>query len=490
MKYKIKNIMYFAIGVLLFTSCESDLDISPESTTSFENFYKTPDDAKTALNGVYVSFRSISNEFYLYGDMRSDLISQGNLGAGSDVNRNNITQNTEGTDWASFYKTINAANLLLDNIDDIEFPDDSDKDSIKAEALALRALTYFYMVRIWGDVPLITVGISTSMQPELFPEGRTSSDDVYNQIIADINQAKDLFSTEAITSKYSISKPALSALEAEVFLWRAKVRGGGASDLTTALTAINNAISNSAPPTLNLSYAEVFRSTEATSEDVFSVYYSQIEQSSTPFWVRSFLISGEFFELLDDASKTFVPFLSNPQGSTVAQFFTTSDKFRTYFDEPNDVREEFYFLDITYSDNTTSHVFNKFIGSETGPGTREFTDDVKIYRVADLLLLKAEILNAQASPADAVIELNKIRLRAGIGVYSGAVNQVDVDAAILKERARELGFEGKRWFDLIRFDKVSDFVDNMIGVDTKKYLWPISANTRSLNSNLEQTDGY
>lgn len=94
MKYKIKNIMYFVIGVLLFTSCESDLDISPESTTSFENFYKTPDDAKTALNGVYVNFRDISNSFYLYGDMRSDLISQGNLGAGSDVNRNNITQNT------------------------------------------------------------------------------------------------------------------------------------------------------------------------------------------------------------------------------------------------------------------------------------------------------------------------------------------------------------------------------------------------------------
>ena len=96
--------------------------------------------------------------------------------------------------------------------------------------------------------------------------------------------------------------------------------------------------------------------------------------------------------------------------------------------------------------------------------------------MADLVLLKAEILNAKGDTPLAVIELDKIRSRAGIVDYSGEVNVVDVDAAILKERARELGFEGKRWFDLIRFDKVSEFVDNMKGVDSHFFLWPISAN--------------
>ncbi|WP_291869605.1 RagB/SusD family nutrient uptake outer membrane protein [Maribacter sp.] len=488
MKFKIKNIAYFAIATLLFASCELD-EQRPISTTSFENFYKTPDDAKTALNGIYSRFRNASNLFYLYGDMRSELVVQGDLGAGSDVNRNTITQNTTGSDWASFYEVNNAANLLLENIDDIEFVNESDKNAIKAEALTLRAFTYFYMVRIWGDVPLITIGISSSTQEEVSPESRTSSEEVYTQIISDINQAKGLFSSEGIKSKYSISKPALSALEADVFLWKSKVRGGGDTDLATALTAVNSAIDNSGAVLLS-SYADVFRSTEATGEDVFSVFYSQVEQAKTPFWAADFLISGEFFNLLSDESKEVTPLVSITQGKTVAQFFTTSDVFRGYFDELNDEREELYFLDITYSDNTNSHVFNKFIGSLTGPGTRQFTDDVKIYRLADLILLKAEILNAQDNPSAAVTELNKVRTRAGIGAYLGTVAKADIDTAILKERAKELGFEGKRWFDLIRFGEVSNLVPNMVGVDSQKYLWPISAETRSLNSKLKQTPGY
>lgn len=226
MKFKLKNILPLVIGVLFLNSCESNLDITPESTTSFSSFYKTPDDAKTALNGVYKSFRDASNTFYLYGDLRSDLIVQGDLGAGNDVVRNTITQNTIGTDWELFYKVNNAANLLLDNIDGIEFSNESEKNDIKAQALTLRAMTYFYMVRIWGDVPLITVGISSAKQTEVFPEGRTSSDAIFDQIVNDISLAEGLFSTEGISSKYRISKPALSALEAEVLLWRAKVKVG------------------------------------------------------------------------------------------------------------------------------------------------------------------------------------------------------------------------------------------------------------------------
>ncbi|MFL0086203.1 RagB/SusD family nutrient uptake outer membrane protein [Tenacibaculum maritimum] len=488
MKFIFKNIIPFAIVIALTTSCESDLDIVPESTTSFSNFYTTSDDAKAALNGAYVNFRNVSNTFYLYGDMRSDLIVQGNLGAGSDINRNTITQNTLGTDWGLFYKVINSTNLLLNNIDPIRFTNQAEKNKIKAEALTLRAMTYFYMVRIWGDVPLITKGISSATQPEIFPEGRTTSDVVYTQIINDINLAKSLFPSETITSKYTISKPALNVLEAEVFLWKFKVRDAKATDLTTALTAINNAINNSGA-SLNSSYAEVFRSTEATSEDIFSIYYNQVEQANSPFWVADFLISGEFFNLLTPESQKNTPLLSNPQGKTVAQFFTTSKKFRSYF-EANDTRESLYFLDITFSDNTSSHVFNKFIGLETGPETRVFTDDVKIYRFAELILLKAEILNAQGNTPDAITELNKIKARAGIASYNGAMNATGVDTAILRERALELGFEGKRWFDLIRFGKVPNFVDNMVGINSEKYLWPISANTISLNSNLKQTPGY
>ena len=127
-------------------------------------------------------------------------------------------------------------------------------------------------------------------------------------------------------------------------------------------------------------------------------------------------------------------------------------------------------------------------------GIRKFLDDVIIYRYADLLLMKAEVKNALGQ--DPSPEINQVRRRA----YGNTFEQFRFvngtkeanDEAILKERLLEFAFEGKRWWDLVRFGKAFEKVPSLKGRQNDQYLllWPIPLQTLSLNSKLVQNPGY
>jgi hypothetical protein len=125
---------------------------------------------------------------------------------------------------------------------------------------------------------------------------------------------------------------------------------------------------------------------------------------------------------------------------------------------------------------------------------REFDSDIIVYRLAEMILFKAEALAALNKPMEAIVELNKIRNRAKIGDYTGSTDKNSVEMEILEERYREFYLELKRWPDLLRFHfagtiNVYNEVPNLVGTNVPLY-FPISVVQIDRNPNLEQTEGY
>jgi len=133
------------------------------------------------------------------------------------------------------------------------------------------------------------------------------------------------------------------------------------------------------------------------------------------------------------------------------------------------------------------------------PGNKYVDDrisdnDVIIFRLADVFLIKAEAYAGLNNTGQAIEYLNKVRLRAGIGVYTGDTGKPGVERAIFDERGRELFFENKRWYDIVRFHKggtidAYTYVPNLAGKTTPLF-WPLATAVLAANTSLDQTDGY
>lgn len=172
----------------------------------------------------------------------------------------------------------------------------------------------------------------------------------------------------------------------------------------------------------------------------------------------------------------------------------TLSSFRTTF-RAVQYRRVFKRIESVYTSfkQSTSSERVKYRGYVDASG-RRFLDDVVIYRYADLLLLLAEAKNALSQ--DPSEEINKVRQRAYGDAFESfqfvSSSKEANDEAILQERMLELAFEGKRWWDLLRFDKAFEKVPSLQNRTGQNYLelWPISLSTISLNSNITQNTGY
>ena len=489
-KITMKNILaLFSILSLVFlTACDEDLLLTPPSSLSIENFFQNEEDAQSAVNGMYAQMRSVANSMYLYGDWRGDHTEQTDLGTGSDVIRNQLKDDVGGTDWGAFYALINDANLIINLVPDIEFVNEEEKNNLLAQAYFVRAWAYYQIVRIWGDAPLLTKGFLSPSQEGIVPGQRDPAGQLFAQIKADLESALDNFAGDEISDRYAASKPAANTLKADVYLWTAKKEGGGAADLNSALEAANQVIGHS-----NLElvpFETLFRTTTATKADIFSLYRDVIEPGWQP-WYRNYMLQIQNYVSLSDEDKERIPLMVGG-----ARFYAPTQILKDQFAQnanlgngEEDVRLGITVQDYDFNGEPRAHLL-KFIG-DPGIEANEYTDDFKIYRYADAILMRAEIQNALGKPGDAVADLNMTRNRGGIGDYAGGMSQQEVDDAILLERAVEFAFEAKRWWDLVRFDKAYELVPSLIGRENEQpILWPISQNTMALNPNLKQTPGY
>lgn len=486
-----KNIKYLIltlIGGLFITSCDTEdfLNPLPDSAITTDSFFGSDEDVLSGVIGIYdalqgtnvntttnisESNRGVQFE-HLLTEHRTDNTRNATLeGSKSDFHRYVVNaNNVESEDYyQSMYEVIFRANNILDFID---IADEDNRASYAAEAKFLRAYAYFKLVRVFGDVPLVTSVILPTDNEALFT--RISSEQIYAQIVEDLQEAVNVLDN---SHKARASQAAAQALLAKVYMTQPSPNYSGAQLLCEDII-------NSMEFDLESNYNDVFYS-ELNDEIIFAIQY----QSGNAEESQSF--SSEFTSSVRAGRE---------DGQNIVNANLKAD-----FDVYGGNRTASSITDINGSlaidENEVAKFFpDGFDSSESyGVNARDAGNDYIAIRYADVLLMHVEsilgagLLTASTNNTAALASFQKIRNRAGFTNVVTAVTKGE----LLTERRVELAFENQRYFDLKRFgvldDVLSDHSEEMGYVyDPRQALYlPIPQREINISSGLlGQNPGY
>lgn len=482
---KMKKI-FLAAGLMALilagaSSCKKLLDVTPQSQITGQVYFKSEGDFEPFVIGNYTYIRTFANTIG-YGEERSEELMQGPNSRLTSIWTQTITATTNAINYNAQYKAIGAVNLLLDRIESFPFTNTALKNRVKAEALCQRAFTYFLLVRIIGDTPLMLQAITDDNVP---PLPRAKAADVMKQVFADLDQAISLFPDKTYPNKYRFSYGAAQALKAEAKLWNAKVLNGGATDFNDAITA-GQAV-ESTNVSLLANFGQV-TTTRANAEVIMSAYF-QRDETGANYGLNAlpYLPSVQGAANLDS-----IPYcITSANGQSG---YEISLKSRQLFSGlPNDKRVPYTFI-IERQGNVQKNFWITKLPGNKYSDDRVSDNDLILWRLADVYLMEAEAYAALDNTTQAIAYLNKIKNRAGNGAYAGATDKASVEMEIFKERGREMFYENKRWYDIMRFHfggtiNAYTYVPNLVGKNTPLY-FPLSATVLAANKNLTQTPGY
>ncbi len=433
MKY-FKLILLTVVGLSIF-SCDVDefLNPVPETSLGQNGFFTNDAEIQQGINGVYDAIQGV-NEFtstnwntfnrgiqfeYLLTEHRSDNTKSSTTeGSKADFHRYLvIPDNVENEDYyASMYEIIFRANNILSVIDN------ADPDNIvpyTAELRFLRGYAYFNLVRLYGDVPLVTSVVNPDDTDAVFTRVDVST--VYAQIVDDLSDAVTNLSNGG--SKGRASRAAAQALLAKVYLSQPSPNYLEAQQLLETII-------NSNEFSLMTDFSDVFYS-ELNDELIFVVEFiagNALESQS---------YSAEFTsrEGRQDGMNILEPNLV-----TALDTFGGTRAAATYYIEDNEPTSTKFLPDG----------FGQFDDPAFGPTTQTAGNDWIILRYADVLLMHAEAILAgnQSTTSQAAMDsVNEVRNRAGLGNISGNLTADD----LLLERRMEFAIENHRFYDLMRF---------------------------------------
>lgn len=487
MKKHIIIIFTCVSSIICYTGCNSLLDIDPESSITSGNYWKSEGDVTGYVTGTYEAYRTAINKTY-YMEDRGDAFDPGLEAGLSTPWTQNMTE-SGAPNWEDVYTVIHNCNLILKYAPGISFSQQANKDRALAETHFLRASAYFFLIRIWGKVPIV---LEPTENDNVAMPARAPLPDVMAQIVSDLNAALALFPEDGYKSKGRASKLATYALQADVMLWKAKVLGGGAADLQTALDAADKA---SAGLSLEETFSRIFATDNRKGKEVIFAIHFHKDERTYDNKVRnqygSQLKPRDIF-VQDATNKNSIAFSRAHARSSYSPSVKLEN---TFLKNPGDVRLNESIIKAIAADGSVMGRFdNKMRGTSYANDDRYYDSDIIVYRLAEMILFKAEALAALNRMPEAIAELDKIRARARIGAYTGAQDKISVEKEILDERSRELYLELKRWPDMFRFHaggsiNVYQEIPNLVGKQTPLY-FPIPRAQIDLNPNLEQTEGY
>lgn len=467
MKTKFNFIIIFVS--LLLASCSNELDISPITQRSASNFYSSEQEIESAIFGAYAQLQNNG----LYG---LDLIGVGEIPgedtfeeiAANDGGRfgqlddfsTNSNNDLVSDIWRESYEAIQRINIVLNRINDVEFKNSSVKNNRIGEMKFLRALMYFNLVRLYGDVPLVLK--ETTNPSDYFGQGRNPISEVYSQIELDLIDA-----IKNLPNLKSSGKPAIGA--AQALLADVMMNQGKYNEAVTTLTPLIN----SNVYKLMTSTSQIFgTANEGNSEILFEIKYASGVNGNR---------EGE------SAASQFRPSgtTANAKGHNLP-----SEQFVNLF-ESADTRKNNYI-----GRNITANPFYYSLKYEvSSTGADDGGSDHIIIRYADVLLKYAEALN-ETGDLNAAKYLNDVRKRAGLP-NTTATSQSELRIAIELERRFEFIGEGHRWFDLKRTGKAVQTMNDWfksnnknITITADNLILPIPQNQRDTDPTLSQNKGY
>lgn len=480
-----KIVIPFIISTLIvLASCHKDLEVVHKSGLTTSNMWTEAADAIAARNGMYRQFRAtFITQYPFWGEYRTGIWGPGNDGSEGyrdEIYDNTIQVSNGSTNWAALYSTIGNANFILKYTPGLEMNQDQ-KNSIIADALFIRSFCYYWIVRLWGDAPLVLQPYESANQDNLFPS-REPQDRIFDQIDEDIERALSIIpDNHFVADRNMATKTVLNVFKADFNLWSAKVRGKGKPALDKAKSALDD-IKKVTSYQLENNFSTIFQS-KSSSEIIFTISLLRNEAEGG--------YSDVFLESISNVSPAL---FENPVkvGSVRQRCFLTPQFQNFLLSESKDTRTKTTF--DTYYDvdrKRKQQWVNKFAGTWE-QGTRIFDSNIPIYRYADVLLLSAEVYNALGDPTTALAELNKVAKRA-YGVdqyYPTSLSPQDIDSKILDERMKEFVAEGKLWWDYIRMGQVFKRTPSLIGRDNEKniLLWPISNSSINSNPNIKPNE--
>jgi starch-binding outer membrane protein, SusD/RagB family len=472
------------------TSCQDYITVVPENNQSTSQYWKTKEDVEAVLGAGYVKLRDAQEYLMLWGESRGNGIyftstTYKPAAAAQKLRQFDILATNDLAKWDKLYAIINMANSVIKygpKVQDASF-NENVMHSYLSEAYFQRALAYFYLVRIWRDVPFVTQPYVDDSTP--YSIAKSSGDEILKSCLIDLNNAlesaKVKFPENSLdnprNTKGRATKWAIYSLIADMNLWlgnydacipacEAVINSG-----QVGLIGGTNWFSNFYPGNSN--------------ESIFEVQYNYTLNQTNSFitWF-----------------------------STNIYYFISPYQQMLYEAEPLDIRG----LNSSYI--STSKIW-KYVGYSTYTAsvparTSNQTDqNWIIYRLADIYLLEAEAY-AMKGDAESMSKsqslVNAVRTRAGLAAAPGASEKLDMMKIILQERQRELFCEGKNWFDLVRIGSRPDagfkdlFIEQVLQVasasnsamirailqDNNSWYLPIHSDELTTNELLVQNPYY
>ena len=457
---------------LTLSACDSFVDKAPISNPTKEQFYDTPADFETALNGAYAALQqegTFSRNFWVLFEMRSDNTDQGPDQTGlartlflinqfQETTTNGVVQQT----WLDAYDGIERCNVILDNVENLS--DSNLQDQVRGEALFLRSLLYYHLAVGFGNVSLRTTA-TTGPDDAATATSQVPAEEVYTQIASDLETAQDLLPNRSELSTGEIGTATSGA--ANALLGRVYLTLGQSSDAETALRRV---VQSNEYRLLD-NYGDLWGpDNENNAESIFEVQYTAGGSGEgSPF------------------TNTFSPSAVLQTGEGLAENRPTPSLVDAYA-EGGERRAAS--IDTTYQDEEGETVNARYITKfESDPFANfDAENNWVVLRYADVLLMLAEAIGPSGEAWDLIDE---VRNRAGLA----DVQRTDFYETLLAERRVELAFENHRWPDLKRFNQyLSGVAEDRLGVEVNdlsgfNLLYPIPQREVDV-ADLTQNDGY
>lgn len=453
------------ISMVFMSSCQKYLDLEPINATYDDVFWVNGSNVEKALSGAYGMLRNAFRQdrsYFITGDLAGDNFLMGSdlwnyqsfKDDGGGLRLSNASY-LEGSvhNWTRFYSIINQCNLIIENIKNIDVTKfsggESQKKRFEGEARFLRAYTYFYIARTWGDPILVKESFK---EPGNVPSlARSPESETLDFCLEDLHISLELLDNNAASTH--ANQGTAQALLAQLYAWR--------HDYINAEKFCDEVINGGIYSLENIeTYKNIWKGN--SNENIFELFmqFDPVSNEATDGFFNIFLTE---------------PYIKNRQLSAV---FYLSEKILNLFPE-NDLR---FPQIITSVFGESDHILTKYDNVDyydpNNVNTYVVSNNLVLIRLADIILLRAEARFKNGNEGGALVDLNTVKTRAGLTTFSGI--GAFLFEEIVDERRRELIGEGTFAYDAIRMQQLERLFPNSYTtarIAQKGYYWPLDLNT-------------